>query len=425
MPSATAGADGPTAGDRPRSTAREPEDRAGRTRATWLLVALRTAYAYNWFDIGPALPGIGAAFSVGPDAWGLLVAAFLIGAGLLQVPAGLLARRYGPRTVALAGAALLSAGALASTLAPSFAVLFATRLLAGAGAGLFFSPAIGLVGALYPEGERGVPVGVFSSAFSAGAAAGVFGSAVAIPYVGWRAALALGGVGLAALTVLSAARVPRSLGAAPTAVPARPRTPVALRLRGVWAIGLAFVGFEGATFAAGQFVVPFGESVHGWSSAVAGAVGTAFVLPSVLGGPIGGVAAERAGRPRLQLAVVTAAGGLVLALLPLANLAGAVAIGAMFSFAYGFVYAVMYVIPHRWPQLPSEEIPLAIGLFNALQLGGGALVSLLFGYVVASRSYALAWPVAGAVQLVTLLALVALPASTAARRPGAGAAVRP
>ncbi len=390
------------------------------------MVGLRTAYAYNWFDIGPALPGIGADFSVGPDAWGLLVASFLIGAGLLQVPAGLLARRYGPRTVALAGAGLLSVGALASAAAPSFLFLVATRLLAGAGAGLFFSPAIGLVGALYPEGERGVPVGVFSSAFSAGAAAGVFGSAVAIPYVGWRAAIALGGVGLVVLTAITVAVVPPSLGPAVVRAPAAPRgPPAAFRLRGVWAIGLAFVGFEGATFSTGQFVVPFGEAVRGWSSVVAGAVGTAFVLPSVLGGPIGGVAAERGGRPRLQLAIVTVAGGLVLVLLPLAGLAEAVAIGATFSFAYGFVYAVMYVLPHRWPDLPAEEIPLAIGLFNALQLGGGALVSLLFGWVVASRSYAVAWPVAGAVQLLTLLALVALPASTVARRPDAGAVVRP
>ena len=396
-----------------------------RGRATWLLIALRTAYAYNWFDIGPALPGIGAAYAVGPDAWGLLVAAFLIGAGLLQVPAGLLARRVGPRKVALLGAGLLAAGGLASALAPSFELLLLTRLAAGAGAGLFFSPAIGLVGTLFPRGQRGVPVGLFSSAFSGGAALGVFATAVAIPWIGWRPAIAVGAVALGALTVIAARYVPRRFGAATVPAPREgPARTAAFRLRAVWGIGLAFIGFEGAAFATGQFVVPFGEAVHGWSAVVAGAVGTAFVLPSVLGGPIGGVAAERVPHPKVQLAIVTGLGAIVLLLLPIAGLTATVAVGVTFSFAYGFVYAVMYILPHQWPELPSGEIPLAIGLFNAVQLGGGALVSLLFGWLVASRSYAVAWPVLGVVQLLTLLALFALPASVRAGRPG-GAAPAP
>lgn len=403
-----------------------PLDPRRRARATWLLIGLRTAYAYNWFDIGPALPGIGAAFGVGPDAWGLLVAVFLVGAGAFQVPAGLLARRYGARSIALLGAGVLTVGGLASAVAPSFGALLAFRLLAGAGAGLFFSPAIGLVGASFPSGQRGLPVGIFSSAFSAGAAAGVFATAVAIPVFGWREALALGALGLGALVLGAAAGIPRALGSAPGRRPLiRRRAPRALLRREVWAIGLAFVGFEGASFAAGQFVVPFGETVHGWSAAVAGAVGASFVLPSVVGGPFGGIAAERSGRPRLLLALATTTAAVVLVLLPLVGLAATVAIGAAFSFGYGFVYAVMYVLPHEWAGLPPEEIPLAIGLFNAVQLGGGALVAVGFGYVVAAHSYPVAWPVAAAVQVVTLLALFALPARPADGRPsGAGRVLR-
>lgn len=161
-------------------------------RSTALLVALRVGYAYNWFSVGPALPAIGAAFGVGPADWGILVASFLVGAGLFQVPAGYLARRYGARMVSLAGVALLAVGAGASAVAPDFLALLALRLLAGVGAGLFFSPAIGLVASLYPEGRRGVPVGGFSSAFSLGAALGILGSSVLVPVVGWRLALAFG-----------------------------------------------------------------------------------------------------------------------------------------------------------------------------------------------------------------------------------------
>ncbi len=186
-----------------------------RTRATWVLIAARAGYSYNWFDVGPALPRIGATFGVGPADWGLLVAAFLVGAGAFQVPAGFLARRYGARSLSLVGLALLSAAGVGGAFSPTFDFLLASRVVAGVGAGLFFSPAIGLVASLFPAGQRGVPVGAFSSAFSAGAAVGLLGTALLVPAVDWRAALAIGGLGLAALTALAAFVIPRSAGASP------------------------------------------------------------------------------------------------------------------------------------------------------------------------------------------------------------------
>ncbi len=394
----------------------------GRGRAAALLTAVRFAYAYNWFDVGPALPRIGAQFAVGPGAWGLLVAGFLAGAGATQVPAGLLARRYGERPVALAGAGLLAVAAIVSAYAPTFASLVALRVLAGVGAGLFFSPAIGWVGRLFGPGERGVPVGTFSSAFSAGAAAGVLGSALLVPAVGWSGALVLGGVALGAVTLATFL-----LTATPTGVGARRSAGRATRAwygPAVLAVGLAFVGYEGATFATGQFVVPYGEAIRLWPAWLAGAVGTSFVLASVVGGPVGGWVAERSLRHRFQLAGVTIVGAAALAALPEAGIAGAVAIGSVFSFGYGFAYAVMYVVPHYWPGLPAEEIPLAIGVFNAIQLAGGAAVSAAFGWLVATRSFAVGWEVLAGVQVATLLALLALP-PTPGGRPPAAAESRP
>jgi len=397
----------------------------GRTRTTSLLVVLRFFYAYNWFDIGPALPRIGAAYGVGPGAWGLLVAAFLVGAGLTQVPAGLLARRSGERPVAFGGAAVLSVAALAGAFSPTYPILLATRAVAGVGAGLFFSPAIGWVGRLFGPGERGFPVGVFSSAFSAGAAAGVFGSAVLVPAVGWAGSLATGAVALGAVTVLSFCVVPREPIPDPPSPGPSSTGSAAWHGRSVVAVGLAFVGFEGASFATGQFVVPFGEVVRLWPAWVAGAVGTAFVLPSVVGGPVGGVVAERSMRHRTQLVGATAVAAAALAALPLAGIAAAVAIGSVFSFGYGFVYAVMYVLPHYWRELPAREIPLAIGLFNAVQLAGGAAVAAAFGAIVQARSFAAGWEFAALVQVAALVALVGLPPTDAGRRPAGAASVAP
>jgi len=397
-------------------------------RATWLLIALRVGYAYNWFDTGPALPAIGTTFSVGAAELGVLVAAFLVGAGLLQVPAGILARKYGARVVSIAGVALLAVAGAASAAAPTFDALVALRLAAGFGAALFFSPAIGLVAGLYPSGRRGLPVGTFSSAFSGGAALGIVASAALVPVVGWRGALLVGGVALGVLALVAWRAIPRAAGA-PVPLPSGRRAwPTALRYRGVWAIGLAFVGTEGAAFATGQFIVPFGEALRGWSILLAGVVGMMFVFPSVFGGPVGGWVAERHRNHRTQFAIATVGAAGLLALVPFAGLAAAIAIGIVFSFAYGVIYAVMYVLPHFWREMPAEEIPVAIGLFNSIQLSGGAAVSFLFGWLVGAYGYGVAWaflPVAMVATLLVLFALPPTPAADAAGPPRAAAAGPP
>ena len=391
-------------------------------RSTWILIALRIGYAYNWFDTGPALNSIGSTFSVGPAQLGLLVAMFLVGAGLLQVPAGFLALRYGARTVSIAGVALLALTSAASAAAPSFDVLLLLRLGAGFGAALFFSPAIGLVASLYPPGRRGLPVGTFSSAFSAGAALGIVGSSLLVPVIGWRGALLVGGLGLAVLAVAALAAIPRQAGAPPALRSTARGWPVALRYRAVWVIGFAFIGVEGASFATGQFIVPFGENVRGWSILLAGIVGMMFVFPSTFGGPVGGTIAERYRNHRTQFAVATLGAAGVLALVPFAGVVTAILIGIAFSFAYGFIYAVMYVLPHFWATLPPGEIPLAIGLFNSIQLSGGAVVSFLFGWVVSVRSYGVAWEFLAVAMVATLLVLFALPATAAGPPAAAGPA---
>ena len=383
-------------------------------RATAALIALRIAYAYNWFDVGPALPQIGKTFGVGPAQWGVLVAAFLVSAGLFQVPAGFLARRYGSRSVTLGGAGILAVGAAAAGGSPSFVWLVSLRLVAGFGAALFFSPAIGLVASLYPPGHRGIPVGVFSSAFSLGSALGIGVTAFILPTLGWQLSLVVGGAILGVPTLASMVAVPASMGAAPPRNP-KPRSslPSALRYRGVWAVGIAFIGLEGATFATGQFVVPWGESVQGWSVALAGIVGMTFVLPSFVSGPLGGRVAERHRNHRTQFLVATLVGVGVLALLPWAGLVVTVLVGVVFSLSYGAIYAVMYVLPHYWREVPAEEIPLAIGLFNSIQLAGGAGVSAAFGGIVAATSYSIAWEALVGMTLATLVALVFLPATPA------------
>ncbi|MCI4323417.1 MAG: MFS transporter [Thermoplasmata archaeon] len=369
------------------------------------MIGLRIVYAYNWTDVGPTLPAIGQAFGVGTTAWGLLLASFFAGAGILQVPAGFFARKWGNRRIALLGAALLGIAAVASATAPDYSLLVLSRFLAGAGAGLFFSPGIGLVSALHPDGARGVPVGLFSSAYNAGGGLGVFVSAILLGPLGWRATLAVGGGALLLLLLLTAWLIPRSSEGIAPPTPGPFRLPAVLRSRSVWIMGLAFIGLEGASLSASQYFVPYAEVLRGWSVAFAGAVAALLVFPSVLGGPVGGWLMERFSNRRTQLAVFTLIPGVALIALPFAGLGEVAFLAATFSFAVGMVYAMMYVAARYLPGVGHGDLPLAIGLFNGIQLAGGALVSFLVGAVVSGYGYDVAWWFLGGVIILTLVAL--------------------
>lgn len=388
-------------------------------RATVVLIGLRIAYAYNWFDVGPGLPDVSRTFGVGPAAWGILLASFLVGAGLLQVPAGLLALRFGVRSVSLGGALLLGGADLAAAAAPTFTALVLLRACAGAGGGLFFSPAISLVASLHPEGRRGVAVGTFSSAFSAGAALGVFATALVIPLWGWRGGLAAGALLLLALLAAAAPLVPRS------PAPASPRVrgvPSALRSRAVWAIGLAFVGVEGASLSAGQYFVPFAESMYGWAPALAGGIASLFVFPSFFGGPVGGALTERYTNRRTQLVAAGVVCAVMLLFVPHANVVEVAAVAVVFSLSYGAVYAMMYVLAPYLPGIPRDQVALAIGLFNAIQIAGGAVVTFVAAQIIAGPGYTDAWLALGGLCALPLAFLFFVPVTGSGVEPPAVAA---
>lgn len=83
----------------------------------------------------PAFDEIRAEFGLEPGATDVaaLVTAFIVGMGLGQVPAGLLADRYGRRPVLWGGIALYVVGALGAVLAPSLGMMIAARFVWGLG----------------------------------------------------------------------------------------------------------------------------------------------------------------------------------------------------------------------------------------------------------------------------------------------------
>jgi MFS family permease len=124
------------------------------------------------------------------------------------VPGGMLADRFGPRGVCLAGALILVAGLALSALAPSLAVLYATFSIgAGIGIGLTYVPSVAAVQHWFVQ-HRALASGIAVSGIGAGNLLFPPLAAWLIGLAGWRNAY----LALAAATLVLAVPAALALG---------------------------------------------------------------------------------------------------------------------------------------------------------------------------------------------------------------------
>ncbi len=389
-----------------------PRERA--VAAVTLLFA-RAVYAYTWYDIGGVLPLVGERLQAGTFALGVVLAGFLVGAAVFQLPAGYAAMRFGNRTTSIAALAVMGTFSLASAASPSWEVLTLLRFGAGGGAAFFFAPGMGLVTSYYPAGHRGVMIGGYNSAFSVGSAVGLFASAYLGPTYGWAFPLAIGGVLLLAGAVVSAVLLPATAPPRPGSARELWRaSQPALRSRQLWAIALGGSGLWGGFYIAGQYFVSYAHAIHpAWALALAAAAPTLMIVVEVTGGPIGGWLGERSADRRRILLAWGLAAGLLLAAVPFLPLAEVLFAFAVLGFSEGVTFALLYLIPTYLPELAGNLFALGLAFENFVQILLGSALALGFALVASTVGYTYAWLFAG----VSTVAFLPAVAYASPRRP--------
>lgn len=378
-----------------------------RAVATWVLLVARVVYAFSWYNVGGVLPLIGDRFGVGTVELGIVLAAFLVGAAIFQLPAGYAALRWGNRTTAVAALGVMGVFSLASGFSPSWVVLAALRFGAGGGAAFFFAPALGLVTAYYPSGHRGFVVGGYNAGFSVGSGIGLFASAWLGPLLGWGFPLEVGGGLLIAISVGAALLLPTLPGE--VKVPARglwsASKPV-LRSRGLWGVALGGGGLWGGFYIAAQYFVTFAHTFHpGWSLALAAAAPTVMIAVEVPGGPLGGWFGERSSDMRRGLVAWALVAGVLLVAVPFLSLSAELAAFAVLGFADGVTFTLLYLIPTYLPEVTAGRVALGLALVNFVQILIGSAIALGFAFVAESTGYLGAWAFSGLATLAFLPAL--------------------
>jgi len=337
--------------------------------------------------------GLLDAFAMTATGLGLLHSAFFYLYAALQVPAGLLTDRYGARAIAAGGTGLMSAGAVAFGVAPTYPVAFLGRLLVGLGASVVFVATLRFCANWFRPDEFGTMTGVTFTVAVFGGLAATTPLAVAIESLGWRATLlGLGGVGLgAAIGIVALAHdTPRDAGLGPVdEVPDRPgvtaeelkrHTLAALREPETWllgvmlffmtGIGITVFGLWGIPYLVQTYDIPVTEA-------------SVYLLVGNVGGMVGPTAfgwlSDALGR-RTELIVLSAVVfGLTWGVFAVFGRVPLLFVGAIFLFSRilrGGVPLAFAVVKERNPEEASGTV---IGIVNTMGWIGAAVFPVVLG----------------------------------------------
>lgn len=350
-----------------------------------------------------------ADFGVGAGSLGFLVALQLLTYTLMQVPAGALADSFGPRRVLGAGALLTGLGVLLFSLAPSFPIAIAGRIVLGLGDSLVFLNVLRLQADWFRPREYATLAGLTALASGLGGLMAGAPLALAVEAVGWRSTLAATGLlllGVAGLCWLTVRDRPADLGLPSwdeveggPARAAAPPTSLGARLRALRANVPAVAGNPTTWLAMlshmAQFApylvlttawgIPYLMQVYGLSRPAAGAILSLAPLFFFLSGPTVGFLSDRLGRRRAPMLAVEALVILSWIALVARHDLPAPLLAALFCVAGTGGGACLMAFAAAKEANPPAYSGLATGFTNLGGFGGAALLQVAVGSLLDLR----------------------------------------
>jgi MFS family permease len=377
----------------------------GRWRMLAILFAVRAAMAFQFQSVAavaPMLGGLGIALA---DI-GLLIGLYLLPGVLLALPGGAIGRRFGAKRTVLLGLLLMICGGAIMALVQPWTAQLGGRLLAGVGGVLLNVLMSKMVTDWFAEHDTATAMAIFVNSWPAGIALAL----VILPLIG--AAYGVGAAFAAPTVLLAIGAVLLGRYQEP---PARGALGVgrgwpdraerrAVILAGVtW--GLFNVGFA--------IIFSFGPSMlaeRGWSPAAAGSSVSIVLWLALASIPLGGLLADRSGRPDGVLAIGCVASGLLMLLAPrFASIDTFVALGIFGGLPAGAIMA----LPAR--VLAPSALATGMGIFYTVFYIGMAVGPVIGGWIATAANSA-----GAAFDFGALMLFGCLPALWLFRRQAAG-----
>jgi MFS family permease len=374
-------------------------------RATGSLIFARIVYAINWVNVGAIFYLMGPDLGAGVSGLGTVTATFYLGLGLMQLPGGLLAARWGPKRVVVVGIFLSSLSVLGTSAATTVAEVAVLRFLVGWGMAFVFAPAVVIISGLLRGGKSGMGVGVLNSAFDVGGLFGLFVWAAVASFTGWRPSLELSG-GLGVLSgVLVALFIPGEGGAAGFRADLGSLRDIILDKQLIL-LGVGTLGFGFAYTDISGFMPLYENSALGVPAVLGGLVASLLTVIPIFTALWGGRLFERASRHRMitVASLAGSAGALVLGAYPSVLAAALCAgVGGVFS---GVGYTFAFAGARDLNRAGKEYDSLAVAWVNSISLTGSFFPPILFSYVVENFGYQNAWLWSGGLTLLFVIPIL-------------------
>lgn len=338
--------------------------------------------------VSPLLPAIQADLGIGSTRAGFALTSLWGLYALLQYPSGRLSDALSRKTLLVAGLLTVSVGFLALSGAPTYLAFLGGTLLVGFGAGLYPTPARGLLSDLFVE-RRGQAFGLHTAAGDLGGVAAAAIATVVVALATWRVGF------LPAVLVLLAVALALHVWSRESYVLARPGLAVGDTARRLFTTGrtrwllVAYTAYAFTWQATTGFLPTYLQVGKSFTPVVANvAFGALFVVGAVVK-PLAGGLGDRVPKGLLAVAVVAlgavALGGVVLSTTPL------IATISVILFAAGLMAFSPVMQAYLMDTFPDDSAAGDLGAMRTVYIGIGALGPTYVGAVADVFSYDVAF----------------------------------
>ncbi len=377
--------------------------------ATLSLMLARIVYTINWFNIASIFYLIASDFGENIAMLGIISASFLIGVGLFQVPAGVIAAKHGARKIAIYGIMFASSAAFVTGLASDTTQITILRFLVGIGMACFFGPSVILVSRYLGKESEGLGIGLLNSAHALGGILGLFGWVILAGTLGWRATLILsGGLGIATAIMLGIALI-KDEGE----IQKKFRIKISHVLDTLFNKSLIILGFTLLGFQAGSsmiltFSVFYFVDHLKINPLEAGLIGSLSLIVALLSSPLFGRIYDKIGNAKKLLFI----SGILSAVSMIGFATDSLYVIIISVIITGFFLSAGFVIVYAKAKEINKSQPhyqtLAVSYVNGISLFGVFWIPVLFSIIVNRLGYEIAWLLGGLAVILLVLPVLKL-----------------
>ncbi|MGP6293389.1 MFS transporter [Caldiplasma sukawensis] len=347
-----------------------------------LIMGLRALYSMNWYNVSPMIFRILKEYNAPLSYSGLILTAFLLGTGIMQIPSGIVASKIGSKNTSMLGMFVLSVASSLSFLSYNIFLFLISRFMIGVGAAFFFSSGIGLLKEI-DETNIGKNIGLFNTVFSIGGGFGIILFTIALNIYGRPLILlSYGGIATLLLTIVSFFYIDGKKSIID-------EKNFIKNVRGrifskpLFMVSMSLAGYWGLNFTIEEFLKSYSQFAN-FSSTIAGTLGSISLFSGILGYPLF-IRMSRIGDFRslvysLIVVIITTAFMFTASLYYLIIVpfvTGSMSI-VIFSVEYNYVVKI---------EKDQKFVPLSISIMNSLQIMIGSLITFIFGYSYAFNPY--------------------------------------